>query len=105
MLVEGRDLLSDYDAIRRELERYRPELLQRKEIIVLSKADLIHDDALIADLESKLSERGLQARRISAAATQGLDSLLLETFDAVDKAREEDAAREQESAANTRGHR
>ena len=90
MLIEGRDLLADYDAIRHELGRYRPELLDRREIVVLSKADLIHDDALTADLEKALADRGLQVRRISSAATQGLDGLLAETFDAVETARAED---------------
>ena len=91
MLVEGRDLLSDYDAIRRELGRYRPELLDRREIVVLSKSDLIHDDALLVDLEKKLAERGIKATRISAAASEGLNALLSETFDAVETARNEDA--------------
>lgn len=90
MLIEGRDLLADYDAIRHELERYQPELLERREIVVLSKGDLIHDEALIADLMERLKARGLAVRRISSAATQGLDNLLAETFDAVDVARAED---------------
>lgn len=87
MLTLGRDLLDDYDAIRHELGRYRPELLERKEIVVLSKGDLVHDESLVADLEAKLAARGIQARRISAAATQGLDGLLHEVFDAVEAER------------------
>lgn len=93
MLVEGRDLLADYDAIRTELERYRPELLERREIVVLSKADLIHDESLVGELEASLAARQLEVRRISAAATQGLDALLGEVFDAVDEARQQDEAR------------
>lgn len=99
MIVEGRDLLSDYDAIRRELGRYRPELLERREIVVLSKGDLIHDESVIAQLEASLAARGITARRISAAATLGLDALLLETFAAVDEARDQDAKRAREKAA------
>ena len=98
MLTLGRDLLDDYDAIRRELGRYRPELLERKEIVVLSKGDLVHDDALVADLEAKLAARGIRARRISAAATQGLDGLLHEVFDAVEAERALEKAREQDGA-------
>jgi GTP-binding protein len=94
MLLEGRDLLADYDAIRFELERYRPELLERREIVVLSKGDLIHDEALVADLEKRVADRGLEVRRISSAATQGLDELLTEVFDAVETARTEDEAEE-----------
>ena len=93
MIIEGRDLMADYDAIRRELGRYRPELLERREIVVLNKADLIHDEAVIAELEAALAARKIEARRISGAANLGLDALLLEAFDAVDQAREEDAKR------------
>ena len=56
---------------------------------MLSKADLVHDDALVKQVEEALEARGLEVRRISAAATQGLDELLRATFDAVDAAREE----------------
>jgi GTP-binding protein len=93
MIIEGRDLMADYDAIRRELGRYRPELLERREIVVLNKADLIHDEAVVAELEAALAARKIEARRISGAANLGLDALLLEAFGAVDQAREEDAKR------------
>ena len=94
MFVEGRDLLKDYDAIRRELERYRPELLDRREILVLNKCDLIHDEALIAPLIARLDERGLHPMRISGAASLGLDALLNEMFTAVETARRDDEEKE-----------
>ncbi|MFK7898899.1 MAG: GTPase ObgE [Myxococcota bacterium] len=97
MIVEGRDLLADYDAIRKELGRYRPELLERKEILVLSKGDLVHDEDMVEDLKRRLAERELAPRMISAAATQGLDALLLEMFDAVEAERQ--AEEEAEAAA------
>lgn len=94
MLVEERNLLDDYDALRRELERYRPELLERRELLVLSKADLVHDDALLAELEARLAERGLAARRLSAATGAGVDALVREAFEAVETARRDEARRE-----------
>lgn len=90
MLVEDRDLVADYDAIRKELERYQPDLLERREIVVLSKDDLIHDETMLEDLETRLAERGIVVRRISAAGSRGLEGLLREMFDAVDEARRED---------------
>ena len=99
MLTLGRDLLADYDAIRVELERYRPDLLDRREIVALSKCDLIHDESIMKGLEARLAERGITALRISAAATMGLDRLLRETFDAVDEARREDERQTREAAA------
>jgi GTP-binding protein len=94
MIVEGRDLLDDYDAIRRELERYRPELLDRREILVLNKCDLLHDEALVTALIERLDERDLHPLRISGAASQGIDQLLTEMFDAVEAARRDDEVRE-----------
>jgi GTP-binding protein len=90
MLVEGRDLLKDYVAIRHELERYRPELLDRREILVLNKCDLIHDEALVAPLIAQLAEQNLHPLRISGAASQGLDGLLSRMFEAVEAARVDD---------------
>ena len=51
MLVEGRDLIADYDAIRRELGRYRPELLERREILVLNKWDRFQEIELLTLME------------------------------------------------------
>jgi GTP-binding protein len=100
MLVEGRDLLEDYEAIRTELERYRPDLLERREIVVLSKADLVHDEGLIAGPIARLRGRGLEPRLVSAATGRGVDALLREMFDAVEQARR---AEERDAAARDEG--
>ncbi len=95
MLVEGRDLTKDYDAIRRELGRYRPELLERQEILVLNKSDLVHDEALVTPLLERLAERDLRPLLISGAAARGLDPLLAKIFEAVEDARVEADADEE----------
>ena len=94
MLIEGRDLQADYVAIRRELERYRPELLERHEIVVLSKCDLMHDASQLAELEARLAKQGIRPLRISAATNLGIDALLAAMFEAVERTRREDAAKE-----------
>jgi GTP-binding protein len=96
MLMQGRDLQADYVAIRRELERYRPELLERHEIVVLNKCDLLHDPAQLAELEVRLAKQGLDPLRISGATNLGIDKLLARMFEAVDRARREEAAREED---------
>mgnify|MGYP005840667097 CR=1 FL=1 len=98
MLIEGRDLLADYEAIRRELGRYQPALLERREIVVLSKCDLIHDESLLSDLLARLEARGIRPRRISAAASVGIDPLVRELLDLVDEARRVERAAEQARA-------
>ena len=96
MIVEGRDLLADYDAIRKELGRYQPDLLTRREIVVLSKGDLVHDEALLGDLPRRLAERGIEPLRISAPSASGIESLLRRVMDEVDLAREEESKAQQD---------
>lgn len=97
VLMQERDLVADYHAIRRELGRYRPELLERREIVVLSKCDLMPDDPRLEAIEARLHAEGIAPRRVSSATNKGIDGLLAATFDAVDQARLEEA--EQEAAA------
>ena len=86
LIGEGRDLERDYAAIRRELERYEPTLLARREIVVLSKVDLLGDEERIADLEAKLDRRGLRALRVSGASGKGIDELVVSMLAALDEA-------------------
>jgi len=83
MLTEGRDLMKDYDAIRRELGRYRADLLDRQEIIALNKVDLFHDQSDVMAFEKQLNDRGLQAVKISGATGNGCGELVDLMFDAV----------------------
>ena len=39
--LESDDIIRDYNIIRKELKQYNPELLKKKEIIVLTKSDLV----------------------------------------------------------------
>lgn len=86
MLAEQRDLHSDYEAIRRELGRYRPEMLERHEIVVLNKCDLVADDDAIRVLEERLAERGLVVMRISGATGRGMPELVRAMHQAVEAA-------------------
>lgn len=83
MLAEGRDLIKDYDAIRRELGRYRADLIERREIVVLNKIDVIHDERELSAVEEALRARGLQPWKISAATGAGCRDLVSLMFDAV----------------------
>ncbi len=48
--LESDDLVHDYQVVRQELEKYNPELLEKKEIILLTKSDLLDKK----ELEKKL---------------------------------------------------
>lgn len=95
MLVEERDLLHDYEAIRGELGHFRPELLDRDEIVAINKTELLTDAAdveRIDALERTLRERGRRVMRISNATGQGVPQLVVAMLEAIDAAREAEAA-------------
>jgi GTP-binding protein len=85
--LELRDLLAGYDAIRRELEAYQPDLLDRSEIVALNKVDLLADRASLDVVESELTRRGLRVVRTSGATGEGTPELLraiAQTLEAAD---------------------
>ncbi|MBW2272228.1 MAG: GTPase ObgE [Deltaproteobacteria bacterium] len=103
MLFEERDPLTDYAAIRTELARYRAELLERHEIVVLNKVDLVHDRERLDEIEAALRDRGLEVFRVSAATGEGSAALLSAMARALDAAatgEAEDAAELTEVATN-----
>jgi GTP-binding protein len=88
MLLEERDLLHDYDTLRAELGRYDARLLERPEIVVLSKADLA-DEASLETARKALATRGLEPTVLSAATGDGVDELVGRIFETVARARRE----------------
>jgi len=95
-LHEGREPLDDYRAIRLELDRYRPELAERDEILVLNKVDLATDPGRLEALEAQLRAEGLEPLRLSGATGEGADELVRTMLRAVDRAR----AREDEGESD-----
>ncbi|MCS5638507.1 MAG: GTPase ObgE [Myxococcota bacterium] len=97
-LHEGREPLDDYKAIRLELDRYRPELAERDEILVLNKVDLFSDAAQLRALETQLRKEGLNPLRLSGATGEGADELVRTMLRAVGRAvaREEGAETDSE---------
>jgi GTP-binding protein len=74
--LESRDLLESYETIRVELGSYEPALLERPEIVAISKMDLVSDREGLKPLEEALRQRGRQVVRVSAATGEGIDELL-----------------------------
>lgn len=99
MLLEGRDLLADYAALRAELGRYRSELLSRREIVVLNKLDLVADRGQLNELEVALRERGIQPLHLSSATGEGMGELVRCMLDAVDVAIEAERAADEAGTA------
>ena len=79
MLLEGRDAMADYEALRKELGRYRPALLERREIVLLNKLDLVPKDRErdVNGLAANLVSMGCTVLRGSGATGQGTDELVV----------------------------
>jgi len=85
-VLEQRDLIADYAAIRGELEAYEPGLLERTEIIALNKVDLLAERTPLDAIEAELRRRGRRVVRTSGATGEGVDALLREVVRALDEA-------------------
>jgi GTP-binding protein len=99
MMLEGRDPLADYGALRTELGRYRPELLERTEIVLLNKTDLVPEEHTgdVNALAATLAARGRAVLRGSGATGQGMRELVIalaRTLDQLEKHEREKAESE-----------
>ncbi len=85
LAFEPRDLVADYDAIRRELAAYEEALVERPEIVVLAKLDLLPERGPLAPVEAELARRGCEVLRVSSATGEGIDLLLAAIVRALDR--------------------
>jgi len=72
-VLEGRDIASAYDSIRHELGNFEAGLLDRREIVVLNKLDLVSDRDVLAAAEEEFARRGIQLQHVSGVTGEGLD--------------------------------
>lgn len=87
--VYSDDVAASYKAIRRELEKYNPELAERPEVVALTKCEGL-DAEMIAMQKDALSQalpKGAKLFAISAAAHQGVTEVLRALRAKVDAAR------------------
>jgi GTP-binding protein len=75
-ILEERDLVASYDAIRGELGSFDASLLARPEIVVLNKIDLVADRAVLAPALREFEQRGREVLLLSGATGEGLGELL-----------------------------
>jgi GTP-binding protein len=99
VVFESADLVERYETIRRELGSYNPDLLERRELVVLSKIDLVQDSSDLEDVEAELSRRGLHVLRLSSATGAGVDALLKAMVQTLDQALADEAAQAAKDAS------
>jgi GTPase len=88
--IEGRTPVDDYETLKRELEAYSPELLEKPRVIVLSKADLPDTDEVEPEVRALAEHEGAPFFKISAVRGDGLDALAYALQGLVDASRSVD---------------
>lgn len=84
---EGRDPVSDYRVLSRELAAYSPELAEKPRILVLSKRDLPETDEWAIPLRELARQESRRFFEVSAVRGDGLEELLREVASEVESAR------------------
>ncbi len=74
--IDGRDPISDLEAINAELSKYSGELAALPQIVGANKMDLPDAQAFYPELEAYCQEHGIQVYPISAATGKGVPELL-----------------------------
>jgi GTP-binding protein len=70
--ADSRDVMTEYRILLDELGKYNPELLDKKRILAISKADLL-DDELMGEMEKEIDVSPYVF--ISSVSGRGIDSL------------------------------
>jgi GTP-binding protein len=74
--ISGRDSLSDYEIINRELANYNADLATRPQIIVATKIDALDDPERLEKLREQAKKDGKDFFAISAVTNQGTKELV-----------------------------
>jgi GTP-binding protein len=72
----NRDPIADYKAIVKELALFNEELLERKQLVVASKVDVLAEPRKLSRLKSMCTRRRLPFLSISAVTGQGIKELV-----------------------------
>jgi GTP-binding protein len=74
--ASGREPAGDLDVVREEIRLFRPELLDRPQLVAANKIDALDDPGRLARLEQRAAGLSLPAFRISGATGEGIPALL-----------------------------
>jgi len=80
---EGRDPVADFDKINKELELFKPELMEKPQIIAANKIDVVSDTERIDKFAEEMKSRGYEVFLISAVTGTGLQELIYRTAELV----------------------
>ena len=83
--TEGRDPKEDFDTINAELEKFSPELMERKQIVVGNKIDALTPDIDTSVFKDYVLGLGYEYIEVSAVTGEGLDKLVRLCADELEK--------------------
>jgi len=87
---EGRDPVEDYRVIREEMKRYAKSLLEKPEIVVTNKVDLVQNkENLIEKIEILKRISGTEVLTTSAVTGEGIKELMWKVWEFVESSRKE----------------
>ncbi len=72
----GRDPVEDYRTIVRELRLFNEALLERQQLVVATKVDVLDEPARLSRLKSMCARRRLPFNAVSAVTGQGISELI-----------------------------
>ena len=74
--ASGRDAVSDYETVNRELAAYNSELAKRPQIVVATKLDALDEPERLESLRQRVEADGKQFAEISSATGRGVQELV-----------------------------
>jgi GTPase len=90
--ASGRDPVEDFDTIRRELELYNRDLLEKPHLVAANKMDAVDEPERVERLEARARELQLPFFRVSGVTGDGVAPLLEAAWPHVAEARAAEAA-------------
>ena len=74
--LSGRETVSDYETVNKELASYNPDLASRPQIVVATKIDALDDPGRLETLRARAEADGKQFFAISSATNRGITELV-----------------------------
>jgi GTP-binding protein len=90
--ASGRDPVEDFNTIRRELELYNRELIDKPHLVAANKMDAVDEPDRVERLEQRARDLDLPFFRVSAVTGEGVSALLEAAWPHIAAAREAEAA-------------
>ncbi len=87
LLDPDRDLLADYETVRKELAAYDASLAERRELVLLNKIDALGERALLDAPQRALEARGRRVLRASGVSGEGIPELVSALWRALEEER------------------